>query len=364
MRMGKVLRGIGMHAAALMITGLIALAGTTASAADKATIKTPARDWSKAPAVVQADTTHDLYALGDIHGDYKRLVTLLAAAKVIGEDPKTPADVEWKAGKAVLVCTGDLIDKDHHALPVIALLQALQAAAAKAGGQVIVTMGNHEAEFLANPDCDKKDKDFVKELDGVKRTKITPDEVAAGTDSLGIGKFFLGLPVAARVNDWFFCHAGNTGNLSISALSSAIQSGVDADGYGAAILSADDSLVEARMHPHPWWEVKGKTPAQDQAALAATVGALGGINHLVFGHQPGDVTFADGTTREHGTLIQKFDGLVFLIDVGMSKGIGDKKPTDGYSKGFLLRVHTGNTEATLIDHTGKETTIWKAPKKS
>ena len=214
------------------------------------TIKTPPRDWKKAPAIAELDTAEDLYALGDIHGDYRRLVALLAAAGLIDGVPKTPADVVWKGRKAVLVCTGDLIDKDDHALPVIALLRALQAAASRAGGRVIVTMGNHEAEFLADPIGDKKDKDFVKELTAAG---ITPDQVAAGTDTLGIGRFFLTLPFAARVNDWFFVHAGNTKTMSIRDLALALQSGIDADGYGAPILSAGDSLLEARMHPEPWW---------------------------------------------------------------------------------------------------------------
>src|SRR4051812_37126353 len=32
------------------------------------------RDWQKYPAVVEVDTTHDIYAVGDPHGDYERLV--------------------------------------------------------------------------------------------------------------------------------------------------------------------------------------------------------------------------------------------------------------------------------------------------
>jgi len=34
------------------------------------------------PAIVEIDTTHDIYAVGDVHGDYERLISLLIAAKV------------------------------------------------------------------------------------------------------------------------------------------------------------------------------------------------------------------------------------------------------------------------------------------
>jgi hypothetical protein len=36
-----------------------------------------ARDWEKCPAIVEMDTPHAVYALGDVHGDYDRLVRLL-----------------------------------------------------------------------------------------------------------------------------------------------------------------------------------------------------------------------------------------------------------------------------------------------
>jgi hypothetical protein len=43
-------------------------------------------------------------------------VALLAAGKVIDPRPVSPERPRWAAGKAVLVCTGDLIDKGPHSL--------------------------------------------------------------------------------------------------------------------------------------------------------------------------------------------------------------------------------------------------------
>jgi hypothetical protein len=301
---------------------------------------TPPRDWAKAPAIDQLDTTENLYALGDIHGDYARLTRLLAAADLIEASPKSPAEVAWKGGKSVMVCTGDLIDKDDHALPVIALLTALRDKAEAVGGRVIVTMGNHEAEFLADPVGDTKDEDLLGEF---ARAGITSDEVIAGKDKLGVGQFLLTMPIAARVNDWFFCHVGNTKKLSIGKLDDAIRAGVDADGYGAGIFSGGDSLLEARMHPDLWWA--------SEDSLTTLIKDLGGIHHLVFGHQPGDVKIDGKKVRDKGKLTSLFDGLVFMIDVGMSEAIND-------SEGSLLRVHKKGTEGTVIDHEGKTRTIW------
>ena len=54
--------------------------------------------------------------------------------------------------------------------------------------------------------------------------------------------------------------------------------------------------------------------------LVETVGALG-ARHLVIGHQPGKTTFADGTVRKAGEIFCYDEGLFFMIDTGMSRGV-------------------------------------------
>ena len=113
-----------------------------------------------------------------------------------------------EGGNAVLVCTGDMIDKGDNSVEVLQLFMRLQKIAPDSGGKVIVTLGNHEAEFLDNPsDTNHKAEDFLAQL---RRLNIDPLTVSNGTDSLGLGQFMRSLPFAARVNDWFFAHAGNT----------------------------------------------------------------------------------------------------------------------------------------------------------
>jgi hypothetical protein len=309
----------------------------------------PSRDWDACPAIVEVDTTRDIYAVGDVHGDYERLLKLLMAGHLIAEEPKWPKNVEWTGGKAVLVCTGDLIDKWHHGVDVIELLRALRKSAAKQGGRVIVSSGNHEAEFLDDPQI-KKASDFRHEL---KDQGVEPEDVAGGTDSLGLGKYLLCLPFAARVNGWFFSHAGSTGGRTLKKLRKDVQNGVDADGYGTDVLVGDKGLLEARMKP-PWWEKKKDDPETSVERLRKYADALG-VRHIVFGHQPGHYKFNDGSERERGTIFQNFDGLVFLIDVGMSRGVGD-------SKGILLHIQReGDSEtATAIDRDDGTRQLWPA----
>jgi hypothetical protein len=302
------------------------------------------RDWNRFPAVVQMQMPGELYALGDVHGDYDRMVELLAGTHLIAANPASPEGVKWTGGKDVLVCTGDMIDKYDQGLRVIALLRALQPMASGAGGRLVVTMGNHELDFLAGAGADKKGAEFETELEAAG---ISPGDVAAGRDSDGIGTWLRNLPVAAKVGDWFFCHAGNTGGLSTAELARQVEAQVKEHGFDCPILIDDNSLLEARMHPRPWWDWDGRAPAlvdqtpgeakkagAGEGRLRSAIEALG-VHHLVFGHQPGKIKFADGTEREAGAMYQKFDGLVFLIDTGMSRGVNG-------GRGALLKISNGS----------------------
>jgi hypothetical protein len=309
------------------------------------------RNWDKHPAIVEIDRLPaDLYAVSDVHGDYERLIQLLIAAQIIPEAPQHAHQVRWGAGNSLLVCSGDLIDKGKHSWKVIMLFRALQEAAGRAGGRVVVTMGNHEAAFLAGPE-NHKAKEFIAELD---ERNIAPALVAQGRDADGVGQFLRGLPLAVRVADWFFAHAGNARGRTLNQLRTEVQEGVDAHGYDVAMTPALDGLLEARLHPSPWWELDNDSAAGGRARLASYAKALG-VRHLVLGHQPGKVTFADGSKRPKGTLTEKFDGLLFLIDTGMSRGL-EGGP---YSEGALLHVRRG-TRATVIQANGKKEALWQA----
>jgi hypothetical protein len=306
--------------------------------------ETPPRNWGRCPAVITMETSERLFALGDTHGDEKRLAKLLAGAKLIEGVPDSPDQVRWSAGRSILVVTGDMIDKGQHSLKVIALMRTLMTSAAAQGGRVIISTGNHEAEFLENPQGSKT-SEFQKELGAAG---IDPKSVADGTDKEGIGKFLLCLPFASRVNGWFFAHAGNTNGRTLTQLIADLQKGIDDDGYGAAVLLGNQGLLEARMKP-PWWEKPNDTPIESVFRLLGYADALD-VQHMVFGHQPGTYTFNDGSTRKKGTMFQNFDGLVFLIDMGMSDAID-------YSHGGVLRIDRDSATEILPD--GSEVRTWR-----
>ena len=308
---------------------------------------TPPRNWAQCPAVATIQTSEVVYGLGDTHGDYDRLVTLLIGGKLMSSVPASPQQAVWSGGKSILIVTGDMIDKWKDSLKVIALMRALTASAASQSGQIVISAGNHEAEFLQDPQGSKT-KEFQSELTAAS---INPSDVANGTDSQGIGKFLLCLPFASQANGWFFSHAGSTSGRTMTQLIADIQKGLDSDGYGTNVLLGKYGLLEARMKP-PWWEKSGDTPTQSIARLQGYADALG-AQHIVFGHQPGTYVFNNGTTRKKGTLFTNFSGLVFLFDLGMSRGVD-------YSKGGLLRIAgTGSQQtATEILPDGTQKQVW------
>ena len=81
-------------------------------------------------------------AFADVHGAYDDLTRLLKAAGVVD------AELRWSGGRTHVVSTGDLLDRGKDSRKVMDLLMRLQGEAAAAGGQLHVTLGNHEAMNL------------------------------------------------------------------------------------------------------------------------------------------------------------------------------------------------------------------------
>jgi hypothetical protein len=263
--------------------------------------------------------------------------------------------VKWTAGKSILVVPGDMIDKWKDSLGVITLLRTLQRDAAAQGGRVIITMGNHEAEFLADP-LGGKTSEFSAEL---KAAGLNPEEV--GNCSGDIGQFLCALPIAARVNDWFFSHAGNTDGRTIKQITADIEAGVDQDGFATKQLVGDNSILEARLNKKgpdglPWFD-DGKPSSDPQKLLAKYVAALG-VKHLVQGHQYNEVKFPDKENRKEEHFFQRY-GLLFLIDTGMSRGIED---SDSIGGALHIAGSGDDQKAVVICPNGDEDTLWSKKK--
>jgi hypothetical protein len=269
------------------------------------------RDFAAHPAIyIPATAAEKVWVLSDIHGAYDRLVALLQGQGLVDSGNA------WTGGSARLYVLGDMIDKYKGGLATIRFLRDLQLSAAAAGGEVVVTMGNHEAEFLADP-FNEKAGPFVFDLIS---EGLDPVKVAAGDD---VGAWLRDLPLAIKDGAWFFSHAGYPGLRTVDRLATDLEADLRANGFAAKELIGESSLLQATL----WWETS------DPVATVEPVLAALPAKHLVLGHDP-------GALANHGSLGELVGGRIFPVDVGMS-------PAVNYSLGALL----------LIERRGESTTV-------
>jgi Calcineurin-like phosphoesterase len=94
------------------------------------------------PAGSTAGAAQVVIAIGDVHGDFDDFCLILKRVGLIDEK------LHWAGGHAILVQTGDLLDRGPKERQVLDLMTSLEDEAAKAGGQVVSLLGNHEVMNL------------------------------------------------------------------------------------------------------------------------------------------------------------------------------------------------------------------------
>jgi len=328
-------------AVALVAVGCSSSGSNDATSSDEVNkTKSLSRDFAAHPAIVEVDEADDVYALSDPHGHYELLVGVLAGNHLVSSANADPMKVKWTGGTATLLVLGDLIDKGEKSLEVIDLLRSLEAQAPRAGGRVIVTMGNHEAEFLADPENDKAtsrgedDEGINAQLAG---TGVDPAKVAACKDTDGRGRWLADLPLGARVKKWFFAHAGDTHGKSLAELRDKLQSSIVKNGFGDDDIIGSGSILQSQH-----WYGNPK----DGNAGEKEVDGLGHVKHIVFGHDP-------GAFDDRGHMLQSKNGLLVKVDVAMGLHEGSK-PNPAY----LLHISTVGSDTTeVLDREGNSSPL-------
>ena len=336
----------GRHMARRALLAGGAAAAPALLAAQAAFAKKPAKP--KGPSRSSVDAPHPvtkvdldgrrLVAIGDLHGDFKQAMRALQVAKVMGEDGK------WCGGTSVLVQVGDILDRGDNELAIIRKFRALAKEAKAAGGDVIVTNGNHEimnvlgdfryatkgaygecARYAAN----KREKEIAKVgEENVEPLPEVPDGVNPET-YMGVlarrdlflpgGEMAVRLasnPTVLQVGDTVFAHAGidkSTVEYGFQRLNDEV----------AAWMTGKSSTP-----PKQVLEEKGVVWTRDYGGADAGVTAeatacrrLGealdatGAKRLVVGHTPQQKGISSGC-----------NGRLWRSDVGTSRGIYGNAP--------------------------------------
>jgi hypothetical protein len=275
---------LGRHTRILLLA-LVLAAGATAQTEDV---------WNNVDRIV---------AVGDVHGDYEQLVTVLRFAKVID------AEGNWTGGKTHLVQTGDLVDRGSESRKVLDLVMKLESQARRSGGYVHALIGNHEAMNVSGDLRYVSPADFASYQGESSEEEPGKPPGYAGQRKLWgpsgtYGKWIRGHNTIVKINDTVFVHGGI---------------GPKYESY--SIRQINDRIREELNDPSKLqggWEMDQEGPLWyrglaegDQQALGMDVAAVLKklkAERIVIGH-----TFTDGA------ITPRFGGKVLLIDIGLAR---------------------------------------------
>ncbi len=269
------------------------------------------------PGVVEindASIYSQVIVLSDVHGMFDQVIALLKASQVIDEDNN------WIAGQALLIITGDSIDKGPKSIEVLNLWIKLENQSVTAGGGLIHVLGNHEAEFLADPLNDKKAAELISEMHA---QNIPLSDLTLMQSPRGV--FIHNEPVAARVGKWIFCHSGFYPDLTWKDFLSVAKKTVASQNYASDFLLGENSILEAKD-----WEKSDSTLKSVISRLDAM-----GLFGIVFGHQP-------SAFKIKGRSAAKLQGRLIKIDNGMP-------PESGSHAGSVL-IFTNPSEMNRLKY--------------
>ncbi|MFA8449784.1 MAG: metallophosphoesterase [Bacteroidales bacterium] len=254
-----------------------------------------AKLFHSAPASVFS-AVEKIVAIGDLHGDYNRLIRALLAANVINKQGS------WIFGNGHVVIIGDVFDRGNQVTSLLWKIYQLNQESERAGGKVHFLLGNHEWMNL------NKDHRFLHPHYVYLCEKHNIDYSDLYNSDFILGSWLRSRNSVIRIGDVLFVHAGLSAEVS-----EAFPYLEDINIQIRRIL--DDSLIVRRNSKEElltgsygplWyrgyimpWVGKSIVNTSDFKKILKVYNS----NYLVFGH----------TTQAH---IESFyDGAAFGIDV-------------------------------------------------
>jgi hypothetical protein len=293
------------------------------------------------PSTCALQTTERIVAVGDVHGAYDKFTGILRAAGIIDGRER------WTGGRAVLVQTGDVLDRGADSRKALDLLRRLERDATRAGGRVHALLGNHEvmrmigdwryvsegeyAAFRTADSADLRERAYQAVLaDAAKRApaESPPRDDAAFREQfmkevpLGFlemraafsaageyGRWLRGHDVVVKINDILFVHGGLTlaaASMGCDGLNETVRREVAGNPTPEAVPSM---LAASEMGPL-WYRGLAEQPEPALAGEVTAMLAKLGARAIVIGH----------TVTRDGRISPRFDGRVVQIDTGMLDG--------------------------------------------
>lgn len=148
-----------------------------------------------------------IVAIGDIHGQYERMIVSLQNSGVIDNNNK------WIFGNGHLVFIGDIFDRGEKVTEALWFIYHLEQEAKKSGGKVHLLFGNHELMIFDADERYLAEKHYVlTDNTGQNYSKLF------GANTI-LGQWLRSKNTAIKINDNIFVHAGISPKFSESKIS-------------------------------------------------------------------------------------------------------------------------------------------------
>lgn len=144
----------------------------------------------------QIETQEPIFVLGDIHGQFDRMISNLLSHGVINKQLK------WNWGKGHLIFVGDIFDRGNKVTETLWFIYRLEQEAKKAGGQVHITFGNHELMVL------NKDNRYIAREYKTLCNNLGLDYDALFHPNSVLGEWLRSKNSMTKINDILFVHGG------------------------------------------------------------------------------------------------------------------------------------------------------------
>ena len=160
------------------------------------TLTTVIPDRNTRPEAIHSNVD-SVFVVGDVHGRYNQLSSLLKNAKIIDKQDN------WIGGSSHLVMLGDLFDRGYDVTKVLWLLYKLERQAKAVNGFVHIVLGNHELMTFMNDLRYLSPKENL--IASMYNTSYS--EMFDVHQSL-LGKWLSTKPGIIKIDDILFAHGG------------------------------------------------------------------------------------------------------------------------------------------------------------
>ena len=237
-------------------------------------------------------------AFSDSHGQYDLLIKLLENNGIIDHERN------WLFGNGHLVITGDVFDRGSKVTEILWFLFELERQALRAGGNLHLLLGNHEAMIL-NGDLRYLNEKYeeVASILGVSYESLY------SKDSI-LGAWLRSKNVLVKVNDYLFAHGGIHPDLATKGYSLKSINQTFRDYLVKAETSGKRTSFAEYLHTKNgpiWYRGYFREPQATSEEIDNLLNHFD-INSIVVGH----------TSQKE--IIARYQGKVIAIDASMKKG--------------------------------------------